>query len=54
MPGHCLVRARLLHCMCVQLRKGYTRVYAQVMQHMHMHKAVTGHVEAKMLLSRRR
>ena len=26
----------------------------QIMQHMHMHKAVTGHLEANKLLSRRR
>ena len=53
-PGHCLVRVRLLHCMRVQLRYGYTRAYAQIMQHTHTHKAVTGRVEVKKLLSRRR
>ena len=54
-PGHnCLVRACLLHCMHVQLRNGYTQAYAQIMQNtpMAMHKAVTGRVEAKKLLSR--
>ena len=45
MPGHCLVRACLL---------GYTQAYVQIMQHTHVHKAVTGKVEAKKLLSRRR
>ena len=44
----------LLHCMLVRLRNGYTQAYAQIMQHTHMHTAVTGHVEAKKLLSRRR
>ena len=53
-PGHCLVRVRLLHCMRVRLRNGYTRAYAQIMQHTHTHKAVTGRVEAKKLLSRQR
>ena len=43
-PGHCLVRVRL--------RNRYTRAYAQIMQHTHTHKAVTGRVEAKKLLSR--
>ena len=52
-PGHCLVRV-LLHCMRVRLRNGYTRVYAQIMQHTHMHNAVTRRVEAKKLLSRRK
>ena len=41
----------LLHCMRVRLRNGYTRTYAQIMQHTHMHKAVTGCVEVKKLLS---
>ena len=45
---------RLLHCMHVRLRNGYTRAYAQIMQHTHTNKAVTGCVEAKKLLSRRR
>ena len=53
-PGHCLVRACLLHCMRVRLRNGYTQDYPQIMQHTHTHKAVTGCVEAKTLLSRRR
>ena len=53
-PGHCLVRVRLLHCMRVLLRNGYTRAYAQRMQHTHTHKAVTGRVETKKLLSFRR
>ena len=48
------MRVRLLHCMRVRLRNGYTRAYAQMMQHTHTHKAVTGRVEAKKLLSRRR
>ena len=40
--------------MRVPLRNGYTRAYVQIMQHAHTHKAVTGRVEAKKLLSRRR
>ena len=40
--------------MGVRLHNGYTQAYAQIMQHTHMHKAVTGRVEAKKLLSRRR
>ena len=52
--GHCHVHACLLHCMHAQLRNGYTQAYAQIMQHMHTHKAVTRHVEAKKLLSHRR
>ena len=40
--------------MRVRLRNGYTQANAQIMQHTHMPKAVTGHVEAKKLLSRRR
>ena len=40
-PGHCLVHVRLLHCMHVQLRNGYTRAYAQIMQHTHTPKALT-------------
>ena len=42
-----LVRVRLLHCMRVRLHNGYTRAYAQIMQHTHTHKAVTGRVETK-------
>ena len=42
------------YCMRVRLRNGYTRAYVQIMQHTHTHKAVTGRVEAKKLLSRRR
>ena len=48
-PGHCLVRASLLHCVCGQLRKGYTQAYRQIMQL--THKAVTGCVEAKKFLA---
>ena len=48
------MRACLLYCMRVRLRNGYTQAYAQIMQHTHTHKAVTGPVEAKKLLSRRR
>ena len=44
MPVCCIL------CVC----DGYTQAYVQIMQHMHMHKAVTGRVEAKKLLSRRR
>ena len=40
--------------MRVRLHNGYTQAYAQIMQHTHTHKAVTGRVEAKKLLSRRR
>ena len=53
-PDHCLVHVRLQHCMRVRLHNGYTQAYAQIMQHTHMHKAVTGRVEAKKLLSRRK
>ena len=53
-PGHCLGCVRLLHRMRVRLRNGCTRAYAQIMQHMHTHMAVTGRVETKKLLSRRR
>ena len=35
----------LLHCMRMRLRNGYTQAYAQIMQHIHTHKAVTGRVE---------
>ena len=43
----------LLQYMPVRLHNGYTPVYAQIMQrtHMHTHKAVTGDVEAKNVLS---
>ena len=51
-PDHCLVRVRMLHCMRVRLCNGYMRAYVQIMQHMHTHKAMTGLVEAKKLLSR--
>ena len=51
---HFLVHVRLLHCMRVWLRNGYTWAYVQIMQHTHTHKAVTGRVETKKLLSRRR
>ena len=37
-----------------RLRNGYTQAHAQIMQHTHTHKAVTGCVEPKKLLSRRR
>ena len=40
--------------MRVWLRNGYTQAYTQIMQHTHMHKAVTRRVEAKKLLSRQR
>ena len=40
--------------MRVRLHNAYTRAYAQIMQHRHMHKAVTGRDEAKKLLSHRR
>ena len=48
------MRVRLLHCMRVPLHNGYMPAYAQIMQHTHMHKAVTRRVEAKKLLSRPR
>ena len=51
-PLHCLVRVRLLHCMHVQLRNGYTRAYVQIMQHTYTLKAVTRRVDVKKLLSR--
>ena len=40
--------------MRVQLGKGFTRAYAQIMQHTHKYKAVTGRVEATKLLSHQR
>ena len=39
---------------CVRLRNGYTRACMQKLQHTHTYKAVTGHMEAKKLLSCRR
>ena len=36
-PGHCLVHARLLHCICVILHNGYMRAYAEIMQHRRTH-----------------
>ena len=42
----------VLHFMRVLVRNGYTQAYAQNLQHTHTHKAVTGRVEAKKLLSR--
>ena len=48
------MRARLLHCMRVRLHNGYTQAYVHIMQHIYTHKAVTGRVEAKKLLSHRR
>ena len=53
-PGHCIVRACLLHCLHVRLCNSYTQAYAQIMKHAHTHKAVTGHVDANKSLSRRR
>ena len=44
----------LLHCMRVRLCNGYTQAYVQIIQHTHTHNAVTGRVEAKKVLSRRR
>ena len=44
----------LLHCMRVGLHNGYTQAYAQMMQHTHTHKAVTGCLEANKWLSHRR
>ena len=41
------MHACLLHCMRVRLRNGYMQAYTQIMQHTHMHKAVTGRVEAR-------
>ena len=40
--------------MRVRLRNRYTQAYVQIMQHTRTHKVVTGRVEAKKLLSRRR
>ena len=40
----------LLRCMRVRLRNNYTQAYAQIMQHMHTHKAVTGRIEAKKVI----
>ena len=59
-----LQRAQLLPCVCmcllqstsmhVQLHNGYMQTCVQIMQHTHMHKAVTWRVEAKELPSCRR
>ena len=43
-----------MRCMRLRLRKVYTRAYAQIMQHTHTHKAVTGRAKATKLLARRR
>ena len=50
--GHCLVRVRMLHYLCVGSRITITQSLTHAMQQTHMHKAVTGRVEAKKLLSR--
>ena len=44
-PSHSLVCVCLLHCMHEQLCNVYTQAYPQIMQHTHMHKAVTGRVD---------
>ena len=46
-----LVHVNLLHCMQVQLCNDSTQVYVQIMQHTHIHRPVTGCIEAKKLLS---
>ena len=46
-PSHCLVSVRLLHCMRVRLHNGYTRAYAQIMQHTHTHKVVADELKPK-------
>ena len=53
--SNCLVSTRpitalcvcLLHCIRVHLHYGYMWVYVQIMQHTHMHKAVTGALKPK-------
>ena len=50
-PGHCLVRACLLHCMRVRLPVGYMWTCAQITQHTQAHKAVTRRIKGKKLLS---
>ena len=52
--GHCLVRVRMLHYLLVGSSITITQSHTHTMQQTHMHKAVTGRVEAKKLLSRRR
>ena len=52
--GHCLMRVRMLHYLRVGLRIIITQTNTRTMQQTHTHKSVTGHVEAKKLLSRRR
>ena len=48
------LRVRMLHYLRVGLRITITQSHVHTMQQTHTHKAVTGRVEAKMLLSRRR
>ena len=47
------MRVCCIVCVCDCIT-GYTQAYTQIMQHTRTHKAVTGRVEAKKLLSRRR
>ena len=53
-PGHFLGHVLLPHFVCACNCLGYTRSYAQILQHTHMQNAVKGHVEPKKLLSCRR
>ena len=52
--GHYLVRVHMLHYLRVGSRITIMQSHTHTMKQMHMHKAVTGHVEAKKLLSSRR
>ena len=52
--GHCLVHVRMLHYLRVGSRITITQLHMHTMQQMHSHKTVTGRVEAKKLVSRRR
>ena len=54
LPCACAFAVLYAYCMRVRLHNGYTQAYEQIMQHTDKHKAVTGRVEAKKLLSRRR
>ena len=48
------MRVRMLHYLRVGLRITITQMNTRTMQQTHTHKSVTGRVEAKKLLSRRR
>ena len=45
--GHCLVRVRMFHSLCVGPCVTIMQSHKHIMQEMHTHKAVTRRVEAK-------